>query len=93
MKLAALLVEIRRRARSLPAPHIDPLQAIYERCNANPETLENKTLMRIARAIEAGREDFDDVDTWALGTDSRRKRLIPFLPSLTGCAAGQPASI
>jgi len=66
MKLAALLVEIRRRARTLPPPHVDPLQAIHQRCQSNPETLENKTLMRIARAIEGGRGDFDDADVWAL---------------------------
>jgi len=70
MKLAALLVEIRRRARTLPAPHIDPLQAIHERCRAAPETLENRTLLRIARAIEQTRGDFDDVDIWALGQEA-----------------------
>jgi len=35
-----------------------------------PETLENKTLMRIARAIEEGRGDFDDADIWALGQEA-----------------------
>ena len=67
MKLAALLVEIRRRSRTLPPPDVDPLQAIRQRCHAAPETLENKTLMRIARAIEERRGDFDDADIWALG--------------------------
>ena len=70
MKLAALLVEIRRRSRTLPAPDVDPLQAIYQRCQAAPETLENKTLMRIARAIEETRGDFDDADIWALGQEA-----------------------
>ena len=57
-------------SRTLPAPHIDPLQAIYQRCQAAPETLENKTLMRIARAIEERRGDFDDADIWALGQEA-----------------------
>ena len=70
MKLAALLVEIRRRSRSLPEPQIDPLQAICQRWRAAPATLENRTLMRIARAIEEGRGDFDDADTWALGQEA-----------------------
>ena len=41
-----------------------------DRCHAAPETLENKTLMRIARAIEEGRGDFDDADIWALGQEA-----------------------
>ena len=32
--------------------------------------LENSTLMRIARAIEEGRGDFDDADIWALGQEA-----------------------
>ena len=67
MKLAALLVEIRRRARVLPPPNVDPLQAIHQRCAAAPETLENRTLLRITRAIQEHRGDFDDADMWALG--------------------------
>ena len=67
MKLAALLVEIRRRSRTLPPPHVDLLQPIHERCHAAPETLKNKTPMRITRAGENGRGDFDDADVWALG--------------------------
>ena len=43
MKLAALLVDIRRRARVLPAPGVDPLQAIPFMCAGDPETLENRT--------------------------------------------------
>jgi hypothetical protein len=70
VKLAALLAAIRRRSRTLPPPHVDPLQAIHERCHAAPETLENKTLMRIARAIEEGRGDFEDADIWALGQEA-----------------------
>jgi len=54
----------------LPPAHVAPLQAIYQRCHAAPETLENKTLMRIARAIEEGRGDFDDADIWALGQEA-----------------------
>jgi len=70
MQLANLLKEIRRRTRSLPEPQTDPLQMIRQRCHANPETLENKTLMRIARAIEERRGDFDDADVWALGQEA-----------------------
>jgi hypothetical protein len=70
VKLATLLVEIRRRSRSLPEPQIDPLQVICQRWRANPETLENKALMRIARAIEEKRGDFDDADIWALGQEA-----------------------
>jgi hypothetical protein len=70
VKLAALLVEIRRRARVLPAPGVDPLQAIHLRCAADPETLENRTLMRITRATEERRGDFDDADIWALGQET-----------------------
>jgi hypothetical protein len=33
-----------------------------QRCAANPGTLENRTLMRIARAIQERRADFDDSD-------------------------------
>ena len=69
MKLA-LLLEIRRRSRTLRPPDVDPLKAIRLRCALNPETLENKTLMRIARAIEEGRGDFDDADIWALGQEA-----------------------
>ena len=72
MKLAPLLVEIRRRSRSLPTPDVDPLPAIRQRCHAAPETLENRTLMRSARAIEEGRGDFDDADVWALLPGSPR---------------------
>ena len=44
--------------------------AVSELCrrwHAAPETLENRTLMGIARAIEERRGDFDDADIWALG--------------------------
>ena len=70
MKRAALLVEIRRRARVLPASDVDPLQAIHQRFAADPETLENRTLMRITRAIEERRGDFDEADVWALGQEA-----------------------
>ena len=69
VKLAALLVEIHRRARTLPPPHVDPWLAIRLRCRAQPETLENQTLMRIMRAIREGHGDFDDSDIWALGQE------------------------
>ena len=70
MKLAALLDEIRRRARILLAPDVDPLQAIHQRCAADPETLESRTLIRITRAIQEHRGDFDDADIWALGQEA-----------------------
>ena len=85
MKLATLLVEIRRRSPTSPKFHIDPLHQIHERCQADPETLENKTLMRVTRAIEERRRDFDDRDIWALGPESLRlldalieRRVSPF---------------
>ena len=37
------------------APDVDPLPAIRQRCHAAPDTLENRTVMRIARAIEERR--------------------------------------
>jgi len=71
MKLAAL-VEIRRRSRTLPQPHVDPLQAIYQRCQAAPETLENKTLIRIALAIEEESAEFDEREVLALPQEALR---------------------
>ena len=70
MELASLLREIRRKTRTLPEPQIDPLQAIWQRWRDNPESLENKTLMRVARAIEEKRSDFDDADIWALSQEA-----------------------
>ena len=70
MKLAFLLVEIRRRQRTLPPPGVEPLQAIHQRCAVNPETLEDRTLMRITRAIQERRGDFDDADVWALAQEA-----------------------
>ena len=70
MKPATRLVEIRRRSRNLPPQGVDPLRAIHQRCVADPETLENRTLMRVTRAIEEGRGDFDDADIWALGREA-----------------------
>jgi hypothetical protein len=43
---------------------------IHEQCRLAPETLENRTLMRIARAIQETRGDFDDADIWALGQEA-----------------------
>ena len=70
MELASLLKEIRRRSLTLPPPQIDPLQVICQRWRDNPETLENRTLMRIVRVIEQKRGDFDDADIWALGQEA-----------------------
>jgi hypothetical protein len=68
--LDALLAEIRSRARTLPPPEVDPWRAIRLRCSAQPETLENQTLMRIMTAIREGHGDFDDADIWALGQEA-----------------------
>ena len=70
MKLVDLLVEIRRRARVLPLPHVDPWQAIRLRCAAQPDTLENQTLIRITNAIRDGAGEFDEADIWALGQEA-----------------------
>ena len=70
MELASLLREIRRKTRTHPGPEIDPLQAICQRCRDDPESLENKTLMRVARAIQEKRSDFDDADIWALSQEA-----------------------
>ena len=70
MKLADFLVEIRRRARVPPLPHVDPWQAIRLRCAAQPDTLENQTLIRISNAIREGAGDFDEADIWTLGQEA-----------------------
>jgi len=70
MKLAALLGEVRDRARVLPPPGIDPWQAIRLRCAAQPDTLENQMLMRVMRAVREGSGDFDDAAIWALGQEA-----------------------
>ena len=70
MKLATLLIELRRLSDTPPTFHVDPLHEIHERCHADPESLENKTLLRVARAIEERRRDFDGTDMGALGKES-----------------------
>jgi hypothetical protein len=69
-KLATLLARIRRGSPAQPQPGANPLQTIYERCQADPETHENKTLMQLARTINEGRRDFDEVDVLALGEEA-----------------------
>ena len=59
--------DAREMLSELPAPDVDPLQAIHQRRAADLETLENRTLVRITRAIQERRGDFDDADIWALG--------------------------
>ena len=51
MDLATLLSEIRRRARILPAPGIDPIEEIMRRVAANPGTQESRMLIKVAGAI------------------------------------------
>jgi len=72
MKLAALLVEIRRLMPPLPPAHVDPLQAIYQRCSSLPRgSTERRTLERLAIAITQGSEaDLDERDVWKLLPES-----------------------
>ena len=70
MKLATLLIEIRRRSHTPRTYHVDPLDEIHQRCGANPETLEKRTLLRAARAIAERRNNFDDADMGVLGQES-----------------------
>ena len=69
MKLAALLVEIRRRPRVLPQPNVDPLHAIYQHCAAMPpEAAERKTLQQFALSItQASVGAIDENEVWTLG--------------------------
>ena len=68
MKLAALLVEIRRLMPPLPPAHVDPLRAIYQRCEALPRTsAERQTLERLALTTTQGsKSDFDEREVWKL---------------------------
>ena len=68
MKLAALLVEIRRLMPPLPPAHVDPLRAIYQRCEGLPRgSSERQTLERLALTITQGSEaDIDEREVWKL---------------------------
>src|SRR5262249_12576785 len=68
MKLAALLVEIRRLMPPLPPAHTYPLRAIYQRCATLPrDSSERRTLERLALAITQGSErEIDERDVWKL---------------------------
>ena len=70
MDLAALLVEIRRRARVLPSPRVDPLQEILNRIGKAPHTPENRTLLRVAAAISSQKGDFGENEIWTLGNEA-----------------------
>jgi hypothetical protein len=70
MDLAALLLEIRRRARVLPSPRGDPLQEILNRIGKAPQTTENRTLLRVAVAISSQKGDFGENEIWALGNET-----------------------
>ena len=66
MKLAALLVEIRRLMPPLPPAHTDPLRAIYQGCDGLPRSSsERQALERLALAITQGSEvDIDEREAW-----------------------------
>jgi hypothetical protein len=70
MQLAQLLVEIRRRARVLPAYDVDPMEEIGRRLS-EPPTAEQRTLLKFALAIRhnAGGE-FNENEIWALGPEA-----------------------
>ena len=71
IKLTTLLVEIRRRARVLPARDVDPLQEIMLRIGKAPSTPENRTLLKIAAAAISRREEyFNENDIWSLGQEA-----------------------
>ena len=69
LDLAALCIEIRRKARVPPAPHVDPLRAIYQHCAAMPpESVERRTLQQLALAITQGNVGtIDENEVWKLG--------------------------
>jgi hypothetical protein len=52
----------------LPPAHVDPLQAIYQRCEGLPRTSsERQTLERLALAITQGSEkEIDEREVWKL---------------------------
>jgi hypothetical protein len=70
IKLTALLVEIRRRARVLPPPEVDPLQEIMRRIGRAPGAPENRTLLRIAAAVSRGEEYFNENEIWSLSQET-----------------------
>ena len=70
MELTELLVEIRRRARVLPAADVDPIEEIMHRIATNPHTTENRTLARIAGAIGMGHEVFRETEIWSLSPEA-----------------------
>lgn len=65
-----MLVEIRRRARVLPAVTIDPLQEITRRCAEAPDTPENRTLAKVAMAIGNRNGRFNEREIWSLGPEA-----------------------
>jgi hypothetical protein len=70
MGLAQILVEIRRRARVLPAFDVDPLQEISRRCAEAPHTPDARTLAKITIAIGNRSGQFDDREIWLLGPEA-----------------------
>jgi hypothetical protein len=71
IKLKTLFVEIRRRARVLPPPDVDPLQEIMLRIGRAPSTPENRTLLKIAAAAIGRREEyFNENDIWSLSQET-----------------------
>ena len=71
IKLTTLFIEIRRRARVLPPPDVDPLQEIMLRIGRAPSTPENRTLLKIAAAAIGRREEyFNENDIWSLSQET-----------------------
>ena len=71
IKLAALLVEIRRRARVRPPPDVDPLKEIMRRIGRSPRTPENRMLLKIAAAAVSRREEyFSENEIWSLSQET-----------------------
>ncbi len=71
IKLTTLFIEIRRRARVLPPPDVDPLQEIMLRIGRAPSTPENRTLLKIAAAAVSRREEFfSENEIWSLSQET-----------------------
>ena len=71
IKLTTLFIEIRRRARVLPPPDVDPLQEIMLRIGRAPSTPENRMLLKIAAAAVSRREEFfNENEIWSLSQET-----------------------
>jgi hypothetical protein len=70
VKLNALVVEIRRRSRTLPAPEVDPIEEIMRRVPADPDTPESRSLVKIAGAIGMEAGELDEREIWNLSQEA-----------------------